>query len=89
MSYVHYQLYKNGRSIDADEKDQLQVDLLSTPNAALFAVGPLLESSARSKSGGKPVTILIPGLAEIADNNHRQDAIVGVPSEDLILRMID
>lgn len=78
MSYVHYQLYKNGRSIDADEKDQLQVDLLSTPNAALFAVGPLLESSARSKSGGKPVTILIPGLAEIADNNHRQDAIVGV-----------
>ncbi len=71
MSYGSYQGVK-GTGLNARAKEEEQRTTLRAADTVL-AVGPLLQHSARELCGGTPpVTMLVPGLADIAPTTDRE-----------------
>lgn len=79
MSYIAYQGFKHDDGEEADAKDAEQKKLFSAPDAALFAVGPLLRDSCRRLSGNarEPV-MLIPGFPDRTAGNKATDHLVAI-----------
>src|SRR5579883_389528 len=64
MSYSHYESYAESSSTEA-EKEREQQEIFKQADC-LFAIGPLLGDSLRDLvRPSKPISVLIPGLAEI------------------------
>ena len=64
MNYADYQAYKSGVGIRAETKTKDQRIVFRGADC-LFANGPLLRDALVSMAGGKDVTMLVPGFADV------------------------
>lgn len=76
MNYIDYYAFKHDDAPSADAKHRRQQALFEK-SALHFAVGPLLQRSCESLSGGE-VTLLVPGFPEVPASRVSEKSIVAI-----------